>query len=69
MGKIIDFDFKVISDDEAVLVVCNPIDASYLLSKDKNFLDALLITSAVPEGELTVIPKEEFLDYLYERNK
>lgn len=69
MGKVIDFDFKTISDDEAVLVVCNPVDASYLLSKDKKFLDALLITSVVPEGELTVIPKEEFLDYLYERNK
>lgn len=56
-------------NDENVLLVCNPVDANYLLSKDKKFLDALLITSAVPEGELTVIPKEEFLDYLYERNK
>lgn len=67
MGKVIDF--ETIGKDEAVLVVCSPADANYLLSKDKKFLDALIITSVVPEGELTVIPKEEFLDYLYERNK
>lgn len=56
----------MIKDDTEVLVVCNPADAKYLIeSNQKGFvLDNLIITSLVPIGELTVVPKDEFLYYL-----
>ena len=53
-------------DDEEALVVCHPITAKYLLSKDANIKQALVITEVVPVDELTVVPQAEFLAYLNE---
>ena len=56
----------MIKDDTEVLVVCSPEDAEYIIKhdKDKAMLNNLIITSVVPIGEVTVVPKNEFLYYL-----
>lgn len=54
-------------NDENVLLVCHPVDAEYLLVNKPEFKDVLVITSSVPVGELTIVPKQEFLDYLNDK--
>lgn len=56
----------MIKDDTEVLIVCNPVDAKFLIESDQKgfILDNFIITSLVPIGELTVVPKDEFLYYL-----
>ena len=56
-------------DDEKGLIVCSKEDAKYLISNEPDIADSLVITSVLPVGELIVIPEEEFLDYLHERNE
>ena len=56
----------MIKDDGKALVVCNPIDAYYLMVNDEKIKRALVITEIVPVGELTVIPEDEFIKYLNE---
>ena len=54
-------------DDEEALVVCNPIDGKYLLAK--GFPEEVLVivsTSILPNGELIMKPKKEFINYLNE---
>lgn len=53
--------------DKNVLLVCHPVDAEYLLANNPKLKDDLVITSAVPVGELTIVPKQEFLDYLKDK--
>ena len=57
------------NDDTEMLIVCNPVDAEYILSHCgiDDLIDiqiSLVITNAVPVGEMTAVPKDEFLDYL-----
>lgn len=51
-------------EDEIVVVFCNPTDAKKLLEQDENISDALVISPIIPEGEVTVVSKDEFLDWL-----
>lgn len=53
-------------DDEIAMIVCHSSDAKYLLAKKPEIRDALIITDVVPIGHITIIPKQEFLDYLNE---
>ena len=51
-------------DDEYALLICNPRDAEYLLSKDPDFKDVLVITNVMPVGEMVMVPQQEFIDYV-----
>lgn len=60
-------------DNTEVLIICNPVDAEYILSHCEtdmiiDFQDSLVITNAVPIGEMTMVSKEEFLDYVNNGN-
>lgn len=52
------------NEDEIVVVFCNPADAKMLLDQDESVSDALVISPIIPEGEVTVVPKDEFLEWL-----
>lgn len=56
----------MIEYDEDVLIVCSPEDAEYLMisSTHPNIKDILVVTRILPVGELVVVPKDEFLEYL-----
>lgn len=52
-------------DDEEALVVCGPETAKMLREGSPEIEEALVITMAIPEGDAIVVPKEEFIEYVY----
>ena len=57
------------NDDENVVVFCNTLDALDILSeayKDRlyEFINNMVISTAIPRGEATIVPKAEFLEWL-----
>lgn len=48
--------------DEEMLIICNPYDAEFLL--DTKTADCLVIANIIQVGEITVVPKNEFLEYI-----
>lgn len=57
---------KIQNNDEEMLVICSSIDAKYLLANSSIPKEILVITDVVPIGEITLVPKEEFIKYLSE---
>ena len=49
---------------EDMLIICNTVDANALLQKNIKMADCLVIANVIPVGELTVVPKKEFLRYI-----
>ena len=51
------------NDDTICVMFCNPADAKQFFSDDA-MLDCMVVSTVVPEGEVTVAPKDEFLEWL-----
>ena len=59
----------MIKEDEIVVVFCDPATAQKLIATDPVIEDALVITTALEPGNAIVVPKKEFLDWIYERKQ
>lgn len=53
-------------DDEICVVFCHPNDALELIANDKDIEGSIVASLVIPEGEVTVVPKDEFLKWLRE---
>lgn len=53
-------------DDEIVVMFCNPHDAAEFLSgEDAEVIEnCICMSPIIPEGEVTLVPKDEFLEWL-----
>lgn len=53
-------------EDEIVVMFCNPHDAVEFLSGEdpEKIENCICVSSLIPEGEVTLVPKAEFLDWL-----
>ena len=51
------------SDDTICVMFCNPADAMLFLDDD-DVMSCAVISDVIPEGEVTVAPKDEFLEWL-----
>lgn len=54
------------SDDGICVVFCHPNDALELIANDKDIEDSIVASLVIPEGEITVVSKDEFLKWLRE---
>ena len=52
-------------DDEIVLIVCNPETAKKLLINDPDVKESLVITDVMPDTDAVVVPKQDFIDWVY----
>ena len=50
--------------DETVLVFCHPYDAVDLQRENEDVFEYAVISAVIPMGEVTVVPKAEFLEWL-----
>ena len=55
----------MIKDDEYVVAFCNPRVAREIPLPD----EVVVVTGLLPDDEIIVVPKAEFLDWLYERGR
>ncbi len=53
----------MIRDDEIVVAFCSPNTAKQVPLPD----DTCVITGLMPDDEVIVVPRQEFLDWLYEK--
>lgn len=53
----------MIKDDEIVVVFCNPETAEELRFPDTT----TVVTGLLDDDEVIVVPRQEFIDWLYER--
>lgn len=51
------------NDDTICVVFCNPKDALEFL-EDGEMGDNMVLSKVIPEGEVTLVPKDEFLEWL-----
>lgn len=53
-------------DNEIVVLFCNPYDAEEFLSGDdaEEIENSIVMSPLIPEGEVIVVPKDEFLAWL-----
>lgn len=54
------------NDDEIVVMFCNPHDAAeFLGGEDAEVIEnCICMSPIIPEGEVTLVPKDEFLEWL-----
>ena len=54
------------NDDTICVMFCNPKDAmKFLGGEDANVIENCIVMSPlIPEGEVTLVPKDEFLEWL-----
>lgn len=50
--------------DEDVLVFCHPYDAVELQRENEYVFGFAVVSAVIPIGEVTVVPKAEFLEWL-----
>lgn len=55
-------------DDDDVLMVCHPADAMEFISENKDIHDAIVTTTLVDKGEVYVVKKDDFLNWLKEED-
>lgn len=58
-----------IETDDVVLVVCNPIDGCLLVENEQDIAPSLIITEAISPGEVIMVKKDEFLNWLKEEGE
>lgn len=58
-----------IGTEDIVLVVCNPIDGCLLVENDQDIAPSLVITEAISPGEVIMVKKDEFLNWLKEEGE
>ena len=65
------FLFEVISmnDNDKVVVFCSAKTAISLMQDDEEIKEALVISPLIPDTDAIVVKKQEFLDWLYEKNQ
>lgn len=57
------------NDNDEVVVFCSTTTAISLLKGDEEIKEALVISSLIPDSDAIVVKKQEFLDWLYEKNQ
>lgn len=57
------------NDYDEVVAFCNSKTAKELISDDSEITEALVISDLIPDTDAIVVKKQEFLDWLYEKNQ
>lgn len=57
------------NDSDEVVVFCSATTAISLLKDDEEIKEALVISHLIPDTDAIVVKKQEFLDWLYEKNQ
>lgn len=57
------------NDNDIVLLFCNVDTAEEMLAGNEEVGPALVVADCIPAGEAIVVKKQEFLDWLYEREE
>lgn len=58
------------NDNDEVVVFCSETTAiSLLKTDDEEIKEALVISPLIPDSDAIVVKKQEFLDWLYEKNQ
>ena len=57
------------NDNDKVVVFCNSKTAEELIKDDSEIKEALVISDLIPDTDAIVVKKQEFLDWLYEKNQ
>lgn len=57
------------NDNDEVVVFCSETTAISLLKADEEIKEALVISPLIPDTDAIVVKKQEFLDWLYEKNQ
>lgn len=57
------------NDDTICVMFCNLADGFEFLEADDDMLDCLVMSKVIPECEVTVVPKDEFLAWLKGRKE
>lgn len=65
------FLFEVISmnDNDEVVVFCSATTAISLMRDDEEIKESLVISPLIPDTDAIVVKKQEFLEWLYEKNQ
>ena len=57
------------NDNDEVVVFCSATTAISLMQDDEEIKEALVISPLIPDTDAIVVKKQEFLDWLYEKNQ
>lgn len=57
------------NDNDEVVVFCSATTAISLMQDDEEIKDALVISPMIPDTDAIVVKKQEFLNWLYEKNQ
>ena len=57
------------NDNDEVVAFCNFKTAEELINDDSEIKEALVISPLIPDTDAIVVKKQEFLDWLYEKNQ
>lgn len=57
------------NDNDEVVVFCSTTTAISLMQDDEEIKEALVISPLIPDSDAIVVKKQEFLDWLYEKNQ
>lgn len=57
------------NDNDKVVVFCSAKTAISLMQDDEEIKEALVISPLIPDTDAIVVKKQEFLDWLYEKNQ
>ena len=57
------------NDNDEVVVFCSTTTAISLLKGDEEIKESLVISHLIPDSDAIVVKKQEFLDWLYEKNQ
>lgn len=57
------------NDNDEVVVFCSTTTAISLMQDDEEIKEALVISPLIPDTDAIVVKKQEFLDWLYEKNQ
>lgn len=60
---------REIRDADEVVAFCNSKTAEELINDDSEIKEALVISDLIPDTDAIVVKKQEFLDWLYEKNQ
>lgn len=56
---------KYIPDSDACVLFCSVDNAEELIDNDPEIGDCLVVSPVIPNDTVVVVPKQEFLDWLY----
>lgn len=57
------------NDYDEVVAFCNSKTAEELIKDDPEIKESLVVSDLIPDTDAIVVKKQEFLDWLYERNQ